>query len=214
VRPLPLQGERSHKPLDLGALLDFPALLVGEGARDDVFAHVVTPAKVEECADLVGALWPETAGDRFVSESWDFSLAPSDDYKIKYGNVVSNYGATDALALPLSSPPGPVGLLSLSTKDSYTSVGEDALTHRESLLVISTRDTEGITGEFRAEDTPLNLLGDAVSVEVLELDLIFDFDELLLPGGRTRNIDLKTRDDRRSDRKKMSTKLKDRMIKK
>ena len=68
---------------------------------------------------------------------------------------MSKYCAMDTLAFPLSSPPGPVGLLSLGAKDSNTGVGENALMHRESLVIISV----GVLGHSWNVDRPADPIG-------------------------------------------------------
>lgn len=67
-----LEDHWGDEALDLGGLgLGFLALLAGEGALDNVLAHVVLLAQIEQLTDLGGTLGAQTAGHRAISQPGD-----------------------------------------------------------------------------------------------------------------------------------------------
>ena len=79
---LALQGEGRDETLDLGRLANGLALLVGEGAGDNVLADVVFLFEVEELTDFVGSLGAETTGYRVVSETGDGVVPDLDNSQV------------------------------------------------------------------------------------------------------------------------------------
>ena len=59
--------------------------------------------------------------------------------------------ATDGLALTLSGTTLSVTLVALVHEQTDTVVTEDALTHGESLLVVTASDAQDVAGEFVSE---------------------------------------------------------------
>ena len=187
---LALKCERSHQTLNLGRLAHGLALLVGEGAGDDILAHVVFLGEVEKLANVVGALGSKTTGDSLVGESWNRLVGHLRDNQVENGNVVSHNAPTDRLALALSSTALSVGLGSLFTEKTDASVGQDTLAHGESLLVVSSGNAHDGAIKLFSEDGAIDFLGHAAFVEVLKALLVINFNDLLHASARTRNVDL------------------------
>lgn len=188
--PLALEHEGGDKALDLGGLPDLLALLVFELAGDDVLPNIVLLGEVEEVADLGGTLRTEAAGDRIVGESGDISITLLGHDEVKDGDVVADDASTDGDTLPLSAPTGAVAALALGKEKAHTGVGEDSLLHGETLLVVSATDAHDVSLELIPQDAPVNLLGHAAVVKVLELLLVIDLNDLLHARGRVRNVHL------------------------
>jgi hypothetical protein len=188
--PLALKSQRRNEPLNLGSLAHRLALLVGEGARNDVFAHVVLLFQIEELADLVGALGPKAAGHAVVREAGNGVVAHLNNGQVEHGNVMGDDAASDGLAFALAGPTLAVALVALVHEEADAVVAEDALTHGEALLVVAARDAEDVAGELLAEHGAVDFLGHAALVQVLEALFVVDFDDLLEAGGGHCDVDL------------------------
>lgn len=187
---LALQGQRCYQTLDLRCLTDLLALLIGEGARDDVLTDIIVLGQVEQLTDVVGTLRSQPAGDRIIRQSLDCVLADLCDDQVQDGDVLPDDATTDRLTLTFTGPALTVSLVSLLTQKTDTGVGEDALTHGETLLVISTRDAEDVSCELFTEDVSVDLLSHATFVQVLETLFVIDFDDLLHARAGAGNVDL------------------------
>lgn len=69
-------------------------------------------------------------------------------------------------------------------KKSDSTVGENALLHGESLLVIATGDSEDVSLPLVAQRIGLNLLAHTLVVEGTNLQFIINVEELLTASGR------------------------------
>lgn len=114
---------------------------------DDVFGDIVVLGQVEELADLGGSLWSELAWENGVGESFDLSISLLHDDEGKSGHVGVDDASTDGLSLALSVLALTVAGLSLLQEKTNTSVGENSLLHWESLLVVSSSDSDDISLE-------------------------------------------------------------------
>ena len=187
---LSLKGQRSHQSLDLRSLVAVLALLGGEGTSDNVLANIVLLGKVEQFADVVGTLRTKTTRDRVVGKSLNGVGTDLGNNEVQDGNVLSNDASTDGLALALTGTSLSVGLVSLFAQQTDTGVGQDTLTHRETLLVISSTDAEDVSVELLTQGSSVDLLGHAAFVKGLETLFIIDFDDLLHPSAGAGNINL------------------------
>ena len=61
-------------------------------------------------------------------------------------------------------------------QETDTGIGKDTLTHWESLLIVSTGDTEEVPGKFVTEVGAVDLLGHGAFVEVLEVFFVINLD--------------------------------------
>lgn len=190
VGALALQGKGSDQSLDLGGLVAVLSLLGGEDTSDDVLADIVLLGKVEQFANVVGTLGTKTTRDRVVGEALDGVGTDLGDDEVQDGNVLSDDASTDGLALALTDTSWSVRLVSLFAQQADTGVGQDTLTHREALLVISSTDAEDVSFEFFAQKRSIDFLGHAAFVKGLETLFVIDFDDLLHPSAGAGNIDL------------------------
>ena len=187
---LALQCEGSHQSLDLGGLVAVLALLGGKDTSDDILADIVILGKVEQLADVAGTLGTKTTGDSVVGESLDGVGTDLGNNEVQDGNVLSDDATADGLALALTNTSWSVGLVSLFAQQADTGVGQNTLTHRETLFVVSSADAEDVSVEFLAKHGSVDLLGHAAFVKGLETLFIIDFDDFLHPSAGAGNIDL------------------------
>ena len=187
---LALKRERSYKTLNLGGLANTHTLPVGECTVDNVLSDIVFLRQVEELADVAGTLWSKTTWAIVVGKAWDCLVSEVSHDEVEDSNVLSDNASTNRLALALSSTTLSVCLLSLLTQQTNTSVGQDTLTHRETLLVVSSGDTHGRTIELFAQNGTVNLLAHAAFIQVLEFLFVIGLNDLLQSSGGASNIDL------------------------
>jgi hypothetical protein len=80
--------------------------------------------------------------------------------------------------------------VALVHEEAHAGVGQDALPHGEALLVVTPGDAKDIPGEFIAEDRPIDLLGHAALVKVVQALFVLDLDDLLKAGAGASDVDL------------------------
>ena len=192
---LALQDNGGDQALDLGALDGrLLALLLGrDDAANDVLADVVLLAQVEELADLVGTLGSQAAGNRGVSKPGQVLVASLDDDQAEGRNVLADNAAADRLAAALTRTALAVARLALSEQQAGSSVQQDTLLHRETLLVVTTGNLHNVSLELVAERIDGNLLGHTLVVEDAQLSLVSDLDRLLAASGRVGNVELQVK---------------------
>ena len=188
---LALKHKRSDKTLDLGSLANRNTLLVGECAVDNVLSDIVILCQVEELTDVIRTLGSKATWFVVIGKTWDCLFSKVGHDQVEDGNVLSNNASTNRLALALTSTTLSVGLLSLLTQQTDTSVGQDTLTHGETLLVITSGDTHGGTIVLFTQNSAVNLLSHTTLVQVLKLLFIISLNDLLHASGGASNIDLK-----------------------
>ena len=134
-------------------------------SSNNVLADVVSLLEVEEFPDLGRALGAETLGKDVVGKAGVFLLTLLDDSEGKDGNVVADDASTNGLPATLTRATGSVARVSVGEEQAGTDREEDTLLHRETLLVVTTSDTEDVSSPFRTKDVAFNLLGEALVVE-------------------------------------------------
>ena len=157
---LALQALGGDKTLDLGCfggLLDFTA--------DNKLPDVLFLGKVKELADLVGSLGAESAGLHLIGETSNLLLSLLNKDEGHDTEVRADDAASNRLALSLTSSARSIALHSLGEEQSHTVVAEDSLHHRETLLVVSSCDTEDVTFEFLTEAITWDFSGDTLVEE-------------------------------------------------
>lgn len=140
-------------------------LLADDLTADNVFPDVVLLGQVEEPPDLGGTLGAETFGEDGVSKTGDLRLALLDDDKGKDSDIGSNDAATDRLAAALTGASGAVAGVAVGEEELDTVGEEDTLLHGETLLVVSTGDTEDVPLPLISEGIARDLLGDLLVVD-------------------------------------------------
>jgi len=78
----------------------------------------------------------------------------------------------------------------IGKQQADTSVGEDALHHRESLLIVTTRDLGDVALELITQRVEFNLSGNTFVIENAHFALIVDFEELLAASSGVGKINL------------------------
>merc|ERR1712039_464969 len=78
--------------------------------------------------------------------------------------------------------------MSLGQEKTDTSLGEDTLFHGETLLVVSTSDTENVTSPFVTKGGSIDLLAHTLLVEGTNLDFIVDLEKLLAARSWIRHV--------------------------
>ena len=157
---LALQALGGHQSLDLRHL---DRGLLALSARNLTLYTVsllemILLVEGEELADAGSTLRTEAAGNVAVGESWELSLALLDNHKVKNLDVGRHNAAANGLALALSLPTRAVAGGTLLKQEADALRRHDTLLHRETLLVIATRDLENISLELFAENITNNLL--------------------------------------------------------
>merc|ERR1711966_538225 len=141
-----LLGDQS---LNLGGLEEG---LVSGGVRDltsnNVLGDVVLSSEGEGGSDDIGSLGSESSGSLSIRESFDFTFSLDENLEGDDGKVGTADASSDGLSLPLSGSSGSVEGDSSSHEDSDSTVDQDSLLHGESLLVISSSDSESVSLEL------------------------------------------------------------------
>merc|ERR1719308_545783 len=151
---------------------------------------VVLLAQVEQLAEVRGPLRSQPPGHGVSGESGDLGLAGLDDGHRHDGKVGVDDAAADGLALPLTGAALAVVGVTLLEEKADTALGEDALLHGETLLVVATGDAEHVALPLVTEAVGGHFHAHALLVEGTNLVFIVDLKEFLAPGGRVGNVDL------------------------
>lgn len=149
----------------LGVRLSIRVLLALNLPANNVFPDIVLLAQVEELPDLGCPLGTETLGKDVIGESWDFTLTLLDDNEGEDGNIGANDAATDGLAPAFTGAADAIAGVAVGEQEADTVGEENTLLHRETLLVVSTSDTEDVAFPFVTERVAGNFLGDLLVVE-------------------------------------------------
>ena len=163
-----LSGEREYfsgKHSRLGVWLRVLLLLALDLPPDDVLANIVLLGEVEELADLRRPLGTETLGKNVVGKTGDVVLALLDDHQGEDSDVRADDATTDGLALALARAAGSVAGVAVREEETDTVRKENTLLHGETLLVVSTADTEDVALPLVAQRVARNFLGDLLVVE-------------------------------------------------
>jgi len=146
-----LQADRSDESLNFGRLgVGFGILLLRalDLPSDNILSYIVILAQVEELSDLGCTFGTESFGEDVVRQSRDLALALLDDDEGEDGDVGTDDTPTDGLALALTTATRAVARVSIGEEETDTVGKQNTLLHGESLLVVSTRDTDNVTLEF------------------------------------------------------------------
>lgn len=119
-----------------------------------------------------------------VGQSGNLSLTLLDDDQRQDSQVHSNDATPDGLPLPLTSPPGAIAGVAGGQEKADTGWMHDTLLHWETLLVVSTGDSEDVAGKLGADAITGNFLAHTLIHESAEAALIFDLNQLLGAVGR------------------------------
>jgi len=197
-----------------------PQIWIGDDeegpARTWDLTYVVILAEAEESSDLGRTLGTKALGVDDVGQSGDVLLALLDDAEGKDGEVVADDAAANGLSPTLASSSNSVAGVAVGEEESDTRGVHDTLLHGETLLVVSTGDTEdvalplvaeGVGGDLSAHlywQSLVSVRG-SISIEIggtrektyalvqedSELARILNVEELLAAVGRVGNVQLR-----------------------
>jgi len=106
-----------------------------------------------------------------------------DDDDGEDGDVVVDDTSSDGLSLSLSISSGSVTGVTVREKESDSVGEEDTLLHRETLLVVTTSDSEDVSLPFISNGVSWDFLSHPLFHKDSGSSVIFQVDELLSAGG-------------------------------
>lgn len=184
-----LQNNRRHKTLDLRGF--GPGLATRlEFAFDDVFADIVVLVQAEHLTNLGSTFRTEAAGNRSISQSFNGLFPLANNCQVKNANVWADDAATYTLAFASPSAAGTVAAQSFRQKQTHTVVHEHPLFHWETLLVVSTGNTEGVPLIVFTKSRPIYLVRNTAIVKREKHLFIIHIDELLLASAGVGDVKL------------------------
>ena len=172
----------SDESLDLWGLVESLAIFSSDFSSDDVLSDIILLSKSKCGSDGIGSLGSESSRSLSVRESFNLTLSLDEHLEGDDGKVGATDASSDGLSLPLSGSSGSVEGDSSSHEDSDSTVDQDSLLHGESLLVISSSDSESVSLELWSKNDTINI-GAHSPVGEVSVDLvIIDIEDLLLSG--------------------------------
>jgi len=148
VSSFALKGDRGDETLDSWSDALWFFAFFFDGSSDDVLGDRVRFVQGKELSDVVSSLGSESSWDLLVSESLDFAISLLDDDQVEDGQVVVNDATTHGLSLSFSGSARSVALLALLQEKLHTADSTNTLFHGESLFVVSSGDSEDVSGPF------------------------------------------------------------------
>jgi hypothetical protein len=139
------QSHGGDKTLDLSSLGNILAGLVLEGAGNHVFTDVSTLVQVEQSSDLGGTLGSKTTRSGDVSHIGDLDITLLDDDQVAHSDVRGDDASAHRLSLAHTVTTRAEARKTISEQKTDTSGAKDTLLHGETLLVVSTGDTEDLS---------------------------------------------------------------------
>lgn len=191
---LPLQSQRSHKPLDLRCLA--PLLACGRYKAAtigvDVFPHIILLGEIEELANFGGSLRTPHSGLLNISESRQVIITLLDDNQVQHREVWANDASPHGLTppLPVAPPVSPEARDPSVHQELHTALSENSLLHWETLLVAASHDLEDIPLELISQLVTADLLGQSLVVELAKLSVVIDLNLLLAPRSGVGDVEL------------------------
>ena len=188
-----LKTDRSDQSLDLGGLgvgLGFRVLGALNFTANDKLADIIFLGEVEESADLGSSLGTETTGEDVVGQSGDVMIALLDDDEGQGGDIGGDDASADGFTFALTDPTGAEARVTLAEQKANSLGCQDTLFHGETLLVVSSGDSESVALELISEGISFNILTHPFFVEDSGPTLVIDLDTLLLTGGWVGDVEL------------------------
>jgi len=155
------ESDIGDESLDFGSLLSRFSVGGSPGPPDYIFLEeggVFFFGEAEELSDFVGSLGPKSSGALDVGESFEVSVSLFHYLEGQDTDIGSHDASSDRLSLPLSGPPGSVALLVFVEEESDSSLHQDALSHGEPVLIVSSGDLHHVSLEFLSEVVTLDFL--------------------------------------------------------
>merc|ERR1719418_236062 len=161
-----------------------------KGPLDHVLAHVVVLGQVEKLADLGGTLGSQTTRDGGIGEAGNVVVSFLHNNHRNDGKISIDNASTNRLAFTFTCTALTVARVAFAQEKTHTKSGKDTLFHRETLLVVSTSNTENVTGPFVTKGGSINFLAHTFLIKGTNLDFIVDFKELLATSSRKGHVNL------------------------
>jgi hypothetical protein len=157
---------------------------------NDILADIILLGQIKELANVVSSLGTKATGHIVIRQAWDRVGTDLRNDQVEDSNVMSHNASTHALALAFTGTTGAVGLVALLTQQSHTGVGQNALTHWESLLIIASGYPENEASVLFAQHATVHLLRHTTLEQLLQTPFIINFNNLLHARTGTSEIDL------------------------
>ena len=132
---------------------------------NDVLPDVVFLGKVEEPPDFSSSLGAEPLGKNIVGQAFHLAFPLFHNNQGENSNIGADNATTDRLAFALTVPAGTVAGVTVGEEESDTVGEENTLLHGETLLVVSTSDTEDISSPLGTQSVGFDFLRDPFVVE-------------------------------------------------
>lgn len=107
--------------------------------------HVIFLREVEQLPNFGCSLRAEAARNGLIGESLDLGLTLPANDQGQHGEVGVNDASANGLPLAFTGTTGAIATVAFRQKQADATVGENALFHGETLLVVPTGDTEDVT---------------------------------------------------------------------
>jgi len=150
---------------------------------DNVLADIIELlVKVESADNSHASLSSESVGTLDVIASGNVGVTLLDNAEGDDGKIGAGDASTDGFTLALSGSTGSVGSSLLSEENAGSSVNEDTLLHGETLLVVSSSDSEDVALVGVSEELSVDFLAHSLVEERTDEFLFVDFDFLVSAG--------------------------------
>lgn len=124
----------------------------------------------KELSDLGGTFWAQSAWHRHVGQTGNFSVTLLGHNEGDHRQVWASNATSDRLSLTFTRSSWAVARVALGEQETHTVGEQDTLLHRETLLVVTSRDFEDVALEFIAETVTWHFRGHALVVKDATID--------------------------------------------
>lgn len=191
-----LRGDQTLDLWGLGVWLLALTLWLNLTTNNEL-TDIVILGETKELADLGCAFWTETLWVNDICDAWNLGVTLFDNRESENGKIHGNDTSTDRLALALTSSAGSVAGVAIGEEKADTGWVHNSLLHWETLLVVTTGDSENVTLEFVSNGVTRNLSAHTLVHEDAQLSIIFNLDNLLAAIGREGDVKLHRADPQR-----------------
>ena len=188
--PLAAETLLSNEALNLGGLEES---LVGtlDFTADNILADIILLfVKSEDLNDVVAALHAESVGALNVGDTLEVLVALLDNFKEESTDIWANDAASAGLAGTLSNTGWFVTSATFLVEDAGSTVDEDTLLHLETLLIVTSANSEDVALELFTHDFAIDFLTHSSVVEGTDAFFIVNFKLFLATSGRVCNVEL------------------------
>lgn len=184
---LSLQGLWGNQSLDLWSL-GVGLVTLDNLTSDNEVSDVVLLGQAEELSNVAGSLWTQSLWGGGVSQTLDVTVTLLDNRQSKDSQVLADNATSDGLSLTLTSSSWSVTRVALGQQQLDSGWVHNTLLHWETLLVVTTSDSEDVALELVTDSVTGDFLTHSLLVEGTQLVLVIDVDGLLGTVGWVRNV--------------------------